>query len=240
MRRAPPSPAGSRRSTRCNTPAGCPARPATSRIMACDSDGRSQVNIDRRHFLIMLPAAAIAWKYVLAGTPEASPNYTMTDHWWSMLIDIPKCIGCGNCVRACAAENDVPDGHFRTWVERYHVTDWHMESPEVISPDGGKEGFPAVAQRRAARRVSLPHRMMRASISSFPSCATTARIRPAPRSVRWAPPSSLRTAWCWWTRPTASAAPTACRPALTDAATSIRKRKSRTSARSAITGSPRA
>jgi Fe-S-cluster-containing dehydrogenase component len=93
------------------------------------------VNLDRRHFLIMLPAAAIAWKYVLAGTPEASPNYTMTDHWWSMLIDIPKCIGCGNCVRACAAENDVPEGHFRTWVERYHVTD------SAASEDSGKYFF---------------------------------------------------------------------------------------------------
>ena len=112
------------------------------------------MNLDRRHFLIMLPAAAIAWKYVLAGTPEESPNYKMTDHWWSMLIDIPKCIGCGNCVRACAAENDVPDGHFRTWVERYHVTDWHMESPEVISPDGGKEGFPAVARSAGGHRRS--------------------------------------------------------------------------------------
>ena len=104
------------------------------------------MNLDRRHFLVMLPAAAIAWKYVLAGTPDASPNYTMTDHWWSMLIDIPKCIGCGNCVRACAAENDVPDGHCRTWGERYHVDDWHMESPQVISPDGGKEGFPSASE----------------------------------------------------------------------------------------------
>ena len=46
-----------------------------------------------------------------------------------MLIDIPKCIGCGNCVRACQTENDVPDGHFRTWVERYHVTDENMITP---------------------------------------------------------------------------------------------------------------
>lgn len=29
------------------------------------------MNMDRRHFLVMLPAAAIAWEYVLAGTPEA-------------------------------------------------------------------------------------------------------------------------------------------------------------------------
>jgi tetrathionate reductase subunit B len=58
-----------------------------------------------------------------------------------MLIDVTKCIGCGNCVRACAAENDVPEGYFRTWVEHYHVDDWHGENPVVESPDGGKHGF---------------------------------------------------------------------------------------------------
>ena len=113
------------------------------------------MNINRRRILILLPAAAIAWKSVLAGTPEESPNYKMSDHWWSMLIDIPKCIGCGNCVRACAAENDVPDGNFRTWVERYHVSDENMTEPEVISPDGGKEGFP-VATADAAKYFFVP------------------------------------------------------------------------------------
>jgi Fe-S-cluster-containing dehydrogenase component len=33
-----------------------------------------------------------------------------------MLLDITKCIGSGNCVRACALENDVPEGFFRTWI----------------------------------------------------------------------------------------------------------------------------
>ena len=101
------------------------------------------MDITRRRLLVLLPAAAVAWKYVQAGTPEASPNYKMTEHWWGMLIDIAKCIGCGNCVRACSEENDVPDGYFRTWVERYHVTDWKIERPEVESPDGGKQGFPS-------------------------------------------------------------------------------------------------
>ena len=55
--------------------------------------------------------------------PRPLPTTRLTEHWWGMLIDIPKCIGCGNCVRACAEENDVPDGYFRTWIERYHVTD---------------------------------------------------------------------------------------------------------------------
>src|SRR3974390_3296205 len=96
----------------------------------------------RRRLLMLLPAAAVAWKFVLAGRPEASPNYRFTEHWWSMLIDIPKCIGCGSCVRACAEENEVPDGYYRTWVERYHVTDWKIERPVVESPGGGKQGFP--------------------------------------------------------------------------------------------------
>ena len=114
------------------------------------------MTINRRHFLLLLPAAAVAWESVLAGTPAESPNYTMTDHWWGMLIDISKCIGCGNCVRACQEENDVPDGHFRTWVERYHVDDWHLTTPQVISPDGGKEGFPSVAEDPDGKYFFVP------------------------------------------------------------------------------------
>ena len=98
--------------------------------------------ITRRKLLMLLPAAAFAWEYVLAGTPETAPGFNRNEHWWGMLMDITKCIGCGNCVRACATENHVPDGYFRTWVERYHVADWHQETPQVDSPNGGKNGFP--------------------------------------------------------------------------------------------------
>ena len=102
------------------------------------------MNISRRKMLILLPAAAIAWKHVLAGTPEASPNYNASEHWWAMLVDIEKCIGCGSCVRACQEENHVPDGYYRTWVERYRVpiNQAGLENPLVDSPDGGKHGFP--------------------------------------------------------------------------------------------------
>jgi tetrathionate reductase subunit B len=101
------------------------------------------MNITRRQLLILLPAAAVAWEHLLAGTPESSPNYNVSEHWWGMLVDIEKCIGCGSCVRACQKENNVPDGYYRTWVERYRVSeDRGVENPRVDSPDGGKNGFP--------------------------------------------------------------------------------------------------
>ncbi len=99
-------------------------------------------------FILLTSAAATAFEYVLAGNAEASPNYDITKHWWAMIIDVDKCIGCGNCVRACAQENDVPEGYFRTWIERYHVDDFRFEHPQVDSPNGGFDGFPDDHKRR--------------------------------------------------------------------------------------------
>ena len=108
---------------------------------------------NRRRFLVvagkafvLTGAASIAWEHVLAGTPEAAPNYTLTDHWWAMIVDIEKCIGCGTCVQACKAENDVPrePGCFRTWVERYQIDPADLEHPKVDSPNGAYDGFPEI------------------------------------------------------------------------------------------------
>jgi tetrathionate reductase subunit B len=110
----------------------------------------SEAKVDRRdflssggRFLLLTSAAAAAYEHVLAGAPEKAPNYKTTEHWWAMTIDIDRCIGCGNCVRACKTENDVPieSSFFRTWVERYHVEGTEMERPEVDSPNGGYDGF---------------------------------------------------------------------------------------------------
>jgi tetrathionate reductase subunit B len=94
--------------------------------------------------LVLSAAAAGAWESILAGRPEAAEAYRAADHWWGMAIDIEKCIGCGNCVRACKEENDVPRDprFFRTWVERYHVLPDDLDRPVVDSPDGGYDGFP--------------------------------------------------------------------------------------------------
>jgi ferredoxin len=101
----------------------------------------------RREFLtgatrvLLVTGAAAAALDATKGTASADDRYKAFDHWWGMTIDIDKCVGCGNCVRACAKENSVPDGYFRTWVERYEVTEDRLH-PDVSSPNGGKHGFP--------------------------------------------------------------------------------------------------
>ena len=106
---------------------------------------------DRRQFLVetgkllmLTGTAGLAFDHVLAGQPESAPGYEATRHWWGMLIDIEKCIGCGRCVAACKDENGVSREpfYFRTWVERYHVRGDDLEHPIVDSPDGGRDGFP--------------------------------------------------------------------------------------------------
>ncbi|HET7746080.1 MAG TPA: 4Fe-4S dicluster domain-containing protein [Vicinamibacteria bacterium] len=106
---------------------------------------------DRREFLgkagrylLLTGLAAEALPFIEAGRAEAAPSYRTAEHWWAMMIDVDKCIGGGQCVRACKAENDVPDQpfYFRTWVERYHVPGGDIEHPQVDSPNGGMNGFP--------------------------------------------------------------------------------------------------
>jgi tetrathionate reductase subunit B len=61
--------------------------------------------------------------------------------WYGIMIDIEKCIGCGNCAKACKKENDVPPEpfFFRNWVEQYTVK--NDGSVDIVSPNGGINGF---------------------------------------------------------------------------------------------------
>lgn len=89
----------------------------------------------------MAELEAIAQEAGLEPQPGESllGSYDWTKHNYVYLIDTRKCIGCGSCVRACSRENDVPDGYFRTWVERYEVSATGRTT--IDSPNGGMDGF---------------------------------------------------------------------------------------------------
>jgi Fe-S-cluster-containing dehydrogenase component len=75
-----------------------------------------------------------------------------------MTIDIDKCIGCGNCVRACKAENNVSHEpyYFRTWIERYRIDPLDMEHPKVDSPNGGYDGFSEIYPDGSGKTFFVP------------------------------------------------------------------------------------
>ena len=106
---------------------------------------RREFLVQSGKFLLLTGAASVAFEHVLAGEPEAAPGYRASEHWWGMIVDVDLCIGCGNCIRACKEENGVPKEpfYFRTWVERYQVSSDDLDHPQVDSPNGGYDGFPA-------------------------------------------------------------------------------------------------
>jgi len=75
---------------------------------------------------------------------------------WGYLIDSTKCIGCGNCMRACRTENDVPEERWRTWVERYlYIEKAGKVTVRVDSPEGGEKGYPDV-EGKVVKSFFLP------------------------------------------------------------------------------------
>ncbi|TNF37749.1 MAG: 4Fe-4S dicluster domain-containing protein [Deltaproteobacteria bacterium] len=120
------------------------------------SDGKTPETVSRRSFLHACFGAAGAMVLFEPGEALAS-TYVPGDHYWAYVVDLTKCIGCGACVRACKAENAVPDGFFRTWVERYTF----LDDGEVLvdSPDGALNGFasdPDVPPERVAKSFFVP------------------------------------------------------------------------------------
>jgi Fe-S-cluster-containing dehydrogenase component len=103
-------------------------------------------SIDRRQFikvgLYSTAGVLIGSLFAFAETGEeieVKSNEDLLKFDWGYIVDTTKCIGCGACVRACKIENNVPDGFYRTWVERYEIT--KDESIRVDSPKGAIEGF---------------------------------------------------------------------------------------------------
>ncbi len=102
-----------------------------------DTDSRREF---LKHVLSGAASATVLMVYgpVAARTPGRESD---AEHDYAFVININNCIGCGNCVRACGRENQVPTDVFRTWVERYVITD---DGVYVDSPNGALEGFKEV------------------------------------------------------------------------------------------------
>ena len=158
------------------------------------------------------------------GAEPAPDAYKTADHWWGMIIDIDKCIGCGNCVRACSKENNVPDGYFRTWVERYQVEEG--KQPKVDSPNGAMDGFPPLTNEDI-KSFFVPKLCNQCADSPCTQVCPVGATFISPDGVVLVDPI---TAW---------AAGIACRHARMDAAICIRRPTRWTSVRCAITASPR-
>lgn len=94
--------------------------------------------MSRRTMLRRLAAGAtgglIVWVFPgLASGKELSRGAKRPAYAYA--VDISRCIGCCTCMRACRAENDVPEGNFRTWVERYRVSADGNVHVDVASKD---------------------------------------------------------------------------------------------------------
>ena len=90
-------------------------------------------------FVLLGPGQKVRAAHAVSEGGSPLGDYNWEQHRYAYLIDTVKCIGCGMCVKACKAENKVPDGFFRTWIERYEISE--DGEAEVDSPNGGLDGF---------------------------------------------------------------------------------------------------
>ena len=108
--------------------------------------GTEKLNDSRRNFL-KKSAVLAGTLFVSSATKPftamlfAANEPDKSKKWYAIGIDIEKCIGCGNCAKACKLENDVPQEPFfyRSWVEQYTIKNDGTMS--VVSPNGGIDGF---------------------------------------------------------------------------------------------------
>jgi len=92
--------------------------------MERDGEGKG---LKRREFF-KVTATALAGTALAGGrTGAVEASRTWMEEEWAqanvpqrhlaMLIDLRKCVGCNSCTVSCIAENNVPVGVFRSWVD---------------------------------------------------------------------------------------------------------------------------
>lgn len=113
-------------------------------------DIKKEISKDRRAFiknvlngaiagslLLVIPAGAMDIPEKIIGMRGETGHFT--NRKFAFIVDITRCIGCGSCCVADRREYNVPDGHYRTWVERYIIDT--EDEVYVDSPDGGIHGY---------------------------------------------------------------------------------------------------
>ena len=103
-----------------------------------------KVDTARRKFLKGAVATLIALPLISTIETTLEVEKQEVKKRWAMFIDVSKCYGCMACVVACAAENNVPIGVFRTWVERHVLPSGsivfvpkqcnHCDNPPCVKP----------------------------------------------------------------------------------------------------------
>ena len=125
-------------------------------------DIKKEIQKDRRAFIKNVLSGTIAGSLLMvipAGAaldqrlPEQLPNMRgddspFTEKKFAFIVDVTACIGCGSCCVADKNEYNVPDGNYRTWVERYVIDD--HDEVFVDSPNGGLDGY-------TKARTDIPH-----------------------------------------------------------------------------------
>ncbi len=109
-------------------------------------------DMERRSFVKKVLKGTVAGSLLLVyqlkadtlKTPEQIPGikgkeYDLNNQEYTFIVDITRCIGCGSCCVADKREYQVPDGYYRTWVERY-VKDYH-DQVYVDCTNGGLDGY---------------------------------------------------------------------------------------------------
>ena len=115
------------------------------------SEIKKEIDKDRRTFiknvlngaiagslLMVIPAGAAEFVEQIPGMKEEKGLF-LEKKKFAFVVDITRCIGCGSCCVADKSEFKVPDGHYRTWVERYIIDD--HDQVYVDSPNGGLDGY---------------------------------------------------------------------------------------------------
>lgn len=89
-------------------------------------------------------------------TDQAPPG-TESPPLFGFLVDTEKCIGAGKCLTACRVENDVPEGQYRTWVERYvHFKDGTIQVDLVPESGYAGSGVPTIDADTVERAYFVP------------------------------------------------------------------------------------